>query len=153
LEKKELASKVEEELRKLSFEVRILQGEAEALQSRINMVNAVMSDLTYANMTLDGLGKRKGDAELLVPIGGSSYIKAKLQAPDKVVVGMGAGVSVEKTLQESKAIVNKRLEDLEKTMVSLQQRFRQVAQRINEDRAKLEELAAELGKGNPSRNV
>lgn len=153
LEKKELASKVEEELRKLSFEVRILQGEAEALQSRINMVNAVISDLTYANMTLDGLGKRKGDAELLVPIGGSSYIKAKLQDPDKVVVGMGAGVSVEKTLQESKGIVKKRLEDLEKTMVSLQQRFRQVAKRINEDRAKLEELAAELRKGKPSRNV
>lgn len=148
-----MASKVEEELRKLSFEVRILQGEAEALQSRINMVNAVVTDLTYANTTLDGLGKRKEDAELLVPIGGSSYIKARLQDPDKVIVGMGAGVSVEKTLQEAKEIVRKRLEDLEKTRASLQQRFAQVAQRINEDRAKLEELAAELRKGKPSKNV
>ncbi|MGC9346096.1 MAG: hypothetical protein ACP5ER_04825, partial [Candidatus Bathyarchaeales archaeon] len=76
-----------------------------------------------------------------------------LQDPDKVIVGMGAGVSVEKTSQEAKEIVKKRLEDLEKTRMSLQQRFTQVAQRINEDRAKLEELVAELRKGKPSKNV
>jgi len=148
-----LAGKVEEEFRKLSVELRILEDTAEALQSRINMVNAVVTDLTYANMTLEGLGKHKRDSELLVPIGGSSYIKATLQDPDKVIVGMGAGVSVEKTLQEAKEIVKKRLDNLEKTRMSLQQRFTQVAQRINEDRAELEELVAELRKGKPSKNV
>ena len=74
-----MAGKPEEEFRRLSFEMRILQGEAEALKSRINMIGAVIADLTYANLTLNGLGKRKAKAELLVPIGGSSYIKAKLQ--------------------------------------------------------------------------
>jgi prefoldin alpha subunit len=88
-----------------------------------------------------------------VPIGGSSYIKAKLDDPDKVVVGMGAGVSVEKTSQEAKEIVKKRLEGIEKNRLSLQQHFSQVAQKINEDRAKFDELAAELRKGKPSRNV
>ncbi len=153
LGKKKLASKVEEELRKLSVELRILEDTAGALQSRINMVNAVISDLTYANTTLDGFGKQDKDAELLVPIGGSSYVKASLQDPDQVIVGMGAGVSVEKTLHEAKEIVKTRLESLEKTRMSLQERFTQVAQKINEDRAKLEGLAAELRKGKPSKNV
>ena len=148
-----MAGKAEEELRKLSFEMRILQGEAEALQSRINMVNAVITDLTYANMALDGLEKHKEDAELLVPIGGSSYVKAKLQDPEMVLVGLGAGVSAEKTVQETKEIVKKRLEDLEKTRTSLRQRLAQVAQRIEEDRARFEELAAELRKENSPQNV
>jgi prefoldin alpha subunit len=110
-------NKEEEELRKLSVEMRFLEQTAENLQQRISMMNAAMTDLTYANMTLEDVEKEKEDAELLVPIGGSSYVKAKLANPDKVVVGMGAGVSVEKTLQEAKAIVKERLDELEKTMV------------------------------------
>ena len=148
-----MASKVEEELRRLSIEIRFLEETAQALQSRMNMVNAVIQDLTYANMTLKSLEKNELDSELLVPIGGNSYIKAKLDDPDKVIVGMGAGISVEKTSQEAKGIVKNRLEGLGETKVSLQQRFVQVAQKINEDRGKFEELAAELRQGKPSRNV
>lgn len=148
-----MASKVEEELRRLSIEIRFLEETAQALQSRMNMLNAVIQDLTYADMTLESLEKNEVGSELLVPIGGSSYIKAKLDDPDKVIVGMGAGVSVEKTAEEAKGIVKKRLEGLGKTRVSLQQRFAQVAQTINKDRAKFEELAAELRKGKPSQNV
>lgn len=148
-----MTKKVEDDLRKLSLEIRFFEETAGALQSRINMVNAVITDLTYANMTLEGLEKHKGDEELFVPIGGNSYIKARLQDPDKVIVGMGAGVSVEKTLPEAKEIIKKRLEELEKTRMTLQQRFTQIAQKINADRARFEELVAELRKGKVSRNV
>ena len=140
-------SKEEEELRKLSVEMRFLEQTAETLQQRISMVNAAMTDLTYASMTLEDLEKEKEDAELLVPIGGSSYIKAKLANPDKVVVGLGAGVSVEKTLQEAKAIVKERLDELQKTMVSAQQQFAQIADRINAGRNRLESLLAKVREG------
>jgi len=140
-------SKEEEELRKLSVEMRFLEQTAETLQQRISMVNAALTDLTYANMTLEGIEKEKENAELLVPIGGSSYMKVKLASPDKVVVGMGAGVSIEKTLPEAKAIVKERLEELEKTMRSAQQQFAQVAQRINARRSRVESLLATVREG------
>ena len=140
-------SKEEEELRKLSVEMRFLEQTAETLQQRISMMNAAMTDLTYASMTLEGIEKENEDAELLVPIGGSSYVKAKLANPDKVVVGLGSGVSVEKTLQEAKAIVKERLDELQKTMVSAQQQFAQVAGRINADRDRLESLLAKVREG------
>ncbi|MEM2911792.1 MAG: prefoldin subunit alpha [Candidatus Bathyarchaeia archaeon] len=148
-----MAGKVEEELRRISVEIRILEQTAETLNSRINMVNTMIADLTYATMTLEGLEKQKENAELLVPIGGGSYIKAKLENPDKVTVGIGAGVSIEKTLQEAKDIINKRLEELGKTRASLQQQFSQIIERINEDREKFEELAAEFRKETPPKNV
>lgn len=137
----------EEELRKLSIEMRYLEQTAEALQQRISMMNAAMTDLTYANMSLDELEKEKEDAELLVPIGGGSYVKVKLANADTVVVGIGSGVSVEKTLPEAKAIVKERLSELEKTMTSAQQQFAQVAQRINTGRNRLESLLATVREG------
>jgi prefoldin alpha subunit len=140
-------SKEEEELRKLSVEMRFLEQTAETLQQRISVMNAAMTDLTYANMTLQGIEKEKEDAELLVSIGGSSYIKVKLANTDKVVVGIGAGVSVEKTLPEAKATVKERVGELEKTMAAAQQQFTQVANRINADRNRLGNLLAKVREG------
>jgi prefoldin alpha subunit len=71
----------------------------------------------------------------------------KLACFDKVVVGMGAGVSIEKTLPEAKAIVKERLEELEKTMQSAQQQFAQIAQRINAGRSRVESLLATVREG------
>ena len=145
--------KEEEELRKLSVELRLLEQTAETLQSRISMLNAAMTDLTYANMTLDGVEKEKENSEILVPIGGSSYVKVKLANPDKVIVGLGAGVSVEKTLPEAKSMLKERLEELEKTSRSAQQQFAQVAERINADRNRLESLLGSVREGKASGNV
>jgi prefoldin alpha subunit len=140
-------SKEEDELRKLSVEMRFLEQTAETLQQRMSMMNAAITDLTYANMTLEGIEQEKENAELLVPIGGSSYVKVKLANPDKVVVGMGAGVSIEKTLPEAKAIVKERLDELEKTMRSAQQQFAQVAERVNAGRNRLESLLSTVREG------
>jgi prefoldin alpha subunit len=133
-------AQAEEELRRLSMEMRYLEQTAEALQQRISMVNAALTDINYANMTLDGIEKEKENSELLVPIGGSSYVKVKLADPNKVIIGLGSGVSVEKTLPEAKFTLKERLDELEKTMHSAQQQFSQVAERINSGRSRLENL-------------
>jgi prefoldin alpha subunit len=148
-----LENKGEEELRKLSMELRYLEQTAEAVQQRVNMVNTVIADLTYASMTLEGVEKEKEGSELLVPVGGSSYIKAKLAATDKVIVGMGAGVSVEKTLPEAKELIKNRLADLEKSRMTLQQQFTKVADQINQGREKFNSLVAELRQGKASEDV
>jgi prefoldin alpha subunit len=142
-------SKEEEELRRLSVEMRYLEQTAETLQQRMSMINAALTDLTYANATLDGLETEKENTEMLVPIGGSSYMKVKLASPDKVIVGLGAGISVEKTLADAKLTLKERLEDLEKTMNSAQQQFSQVAERINSGRSRLESLLATVREGKP----
>ena len=129
--------------------MRYLEQTAEALQQRISMVNAALTDLTYASMTLDGIEKEKENAELLVPIGGNSYVKAKITDTNKVIVGVGAGVSVEKTLLEAKTALKERLDELEKTMNSAQQQFTQVAERINSGRTRLETLLASARAGKP----
>ncbi len=139
----------EEELRRLSMEMRYLEQTADALQQRISMVNAAINDLNYANMTLDGIEKEKENSEMLVPIGGGSYVKAKLADPDKIIVGMGSGVSVEKTLAQAKVDLKERLDELEKTMLSAQQQFSQVAERINSGRGRLENMLAQAREGKP----
>jgi len=145
--------KEEEELRRLSVEMRFLEQTADTLQQRMSMLNAAITDLTYANATLDGLEQEKENSELLVPVGGNSYIRAKLATPDKVIIGLGAGVSVEKPLAEAKSMLKERLDELEKSAVSAQQQFSQIAERINSGRSRLETLLGTLREGKAPANV
>ena len=141
------ASKNEEEVRKLSMQLRYFEQTAENLQQRLSMLNAALTDLTYANMTLESIEQEKENVQMLVPIGGSSYLSVKLANTNKVVIGLGAGVSVEKTLPEAKTIVKERMEELQKTQVSAQQQLGQIAERINQDRNRMESLLAGIREG------
>ncbi|MCL2643395.1 MAG: prefoldin subunit alpha [Candidatus Bathyarchaeota archaeon] len=132
----------QEELRKLGVEMRYLEQTAEALQQRISMLNAALADLTYANTTLDGIEQEKENAEMLVPIGGSSYVQVKLTNPDKIIVGLGAGVSIEKSLTDAKTTLQERLDELTKTLKSAQTQFNQVAERINSNQRRIDSLLA-----------
>jgi len=111
------------------------------------MTNAAITELRVSSMTLEGLEKEQKGAQLFVPIGGGSYVKARLETAKKVVVGIGADVAVERTVKEAKEELEVRIADLEKTREVLGQQFNQVVERIQENRGKLEEVTAKLREG------
>lgn len=148
-----MSNEDQESFRRLVVELRILEGTAEAIQSRLNMIGAALTELHLARMTLEGVEKETLDAPLFVPIGGGSYVKAKLESADKVIVGMGAGVSIEKTITEAKATVQNRISELGKTRVSLQQQLVQVVGRIQENRNMLDDLTAKLSRAEKTTDV
>jgi prefoldin alpha subunit len=131
----------------LVLESRYLEETANELQSRISMTNAAIHELRVSNMTLDGLEKEKKGAQLFVPIGGGSYVKAKLETTENIVVGIGADVAVERTLKETKVELEARIAELEKTREALGQQLNQVVGRMQENRATMEEVSAKLREG------
>lgn len=110
-------------------------------------MNSALAELKVSNLTLEGLEKEKKGAQLFVPVGGGSYVKAKLETTKKVVVGIGADVAVEKSLKDAKEELNKRIAELDKTREALGQQFNQVVNRIQENRTKMEEISVKLRKG------
>jgi len=137
----------------LAVESRYLEEAVNELQSRINMANAAITELRVSSMTLEGLEKEKKDAQLFVPIGGGSYVKARLETAKKVVVGIGADVAVERTVKAAKEELEVRIAELEKTREALGQQFNQVVERIQENRGRLEEVTAKLRKGEKAKGV
>lgn len=137
------AESVEEEARRLIVELRILESTAEYLQSRINFVNAALTELNLASMSLEGIEKKDSDM-IFVPIGGGSYIKARLEDTDKIVYGIGAGVAIEKTIREAKEDIANRIAELNRAKASLEQQLSQVLAKLQEDQARLQEITASL---------
>ncbi len=139
-----MAESDREAFRSVAVELQILEGTAETLQSRLSFVNAALTELNIARMTLEGVEKEAPDAPLFVPIGGGSFIKAKLDSNDKVIVGAGAGVSVERSAGEAMETLKNRITELEKTRGSIQQQLMQVVGRIQEDRERLQDLSGRV---------
>ena len=117
------------------------------MQTRIGLINGVLSELRVSGLTLEGLESEKKGSQLFVPIGGGSYVKAKLETTETVVVGIGADVAVERTLKEAKVELEARIAELEKSRDMLRQQYNQVVGKMQVNRAKMEEVSAKLREG------
>lgn len=136
---------VEEEIRRLIIELRLLESTAGQIQARLNLVNTALTELNLASMALEGIEKKTSD-HIFVPIGGGSYIKARLEDTDRVIYGIGAGAAIEKPLKEAKEDIANRISELNKAKVALEQQLSQVLVRMQEGQSRLQELTSTLRK-------
>jgi len=72
--------------------------------------------------TIDALRKLKEvkpGTEILVPIGSDTFMPARYEKPEKVVVEVGADVTVEKPIDEAIKFLEERSDELERAMTGL----------------------------------
>jgi len=103
-----------EELTEMYVKYQQLRAQAEALANELEILKVSVSELQN---TLDGLDtlKGKGNAELLIPVGSGAMMKATLEDEDTVVVGIGAGLSIERPLDESRTYLESRKDEIFKS--------------------------------------
>jgi prefoldin alpha subunit len=130
----------EDIVRQLATEIRILEGSIGALQSRLDIVRAAMNEVTLAFNTLEGLKNLQDGDSTLVPVGAGSYVRMNIADSKQLVMGIGAGVAMEKEVESSVGELKGRLEELDKARTSIQQQLDQTAARYQQDRDALEEL-------------
>lgn len=129
-----------EELESLIVEYRILQGLSLDLQQRVNAVSVAINELGTATSTIDEVSKRGDGSQILIPIGGASYIKASLLSGGKVLIGLGAGISVEKDFAEARKYLEARVSELQQALASLQRQLASVTARMMEVEPKVKEV-------------
>lgn len=135
----------DEAIRQALVELRIYEGSARALEARLEIVNAAMNEYAQASSTLEGVRSQTVDAQTLIPVGGGSFVRARLADISKIVMGVGAGVAMEKPIEDSINDLKSRVADLEKARESLQNQLSQTLLKIEEDRGKLNEIVRKRG--------
>jgi prefoldin alpha subunit len=147
--KKQLAAprNLDEEMRQLLVEIRMLEGSARVLSSRLDIVTGALSETQTAKQTLEGAKESRKDVEMLIPIGSGSFVKAKLEDVQHIIIGVGAGVCLEKTVEDSIKDLNMRSTDLDKARINVTQQLNQIINQTEDYRARLEDLARKKGGG------
>ncbi|MCW4039200.1 MAG: prefoldin subunit alpha [Candidatus Bathyarchaeota archaeon] len=137
----------EDQLSRLIMEIQFLERTFEELQSRIGLVNASINEFRLANATLEGMQKEETDTQILVHIGGGSYVKAKIADTQKLIMSIGADVAAEKSVDAAKESLDTRLQEFEKVRESLEQQLGQTQTRISTLRQQLQKMSQEVPKG------
>ncbi len=140
-------SDLDDQMRQSLMDIRLLESSARVLQSRLDIVTAALSETLTAISTLEGTKGKPGETETLVPIGSGSFVKAKLADAEKVIIGVGAGVCIEKPIEDSMKDLRLRSSELEKARATVTQQLNQVYGQTEDYRAHLNDLARKKGGG------
>ena len=110
-------------------------------------MTGALSETQTAKQTLEGTKESGKNVEMLIPIGSGSFVKAKLEDTQHVIIGVGAGVCIEKTVADSIRDLNMRASDMDKARINVTQQLNQIINQTEDYRARLEDLARKKGGG------
>jgi prefoldin alpha subunit len=120
----------QQQLGELSERHQVYKHQAESISQQINVVGITIKDVETALITITTLKDESAGIETLVPIGFGSFVKANLVNTDTIVVGIGAGVSVEKNIDDAKSFLEKRKNELTKYQEQLNNTVAKLAQEL-----------------------
>lgn len=136
----------EEEVRRLVLAYQQYQAQAEALVRQINFMQLTGEGLDRALGAVDAMDKAEEGQEMLVPIGSGSFVRALLASREKVVLNVGAGVSIEKTAPEAKETLKARKTEVSEGLKKLNEVLSKVDQEMQKIQAILDQYETALQK-------
>ena len=118
----------------------VLEELARQMGERISALEALANNISAAISALEELEKVKETVEILVPIGGSVYIKAEVGKIEKVLVEVGAEVLIEKSPEEALKYLNTRRGNILKEIERMQGQLGGVLAELEKLRGALQAL-------------
>ena len=111
-----------------------------ALDMQLQISQSALNDYTKAKLTLEHLSKAAKEDDILIPIGGGTFIKGNLNDKDKILTDVGAGIVTEKPLKDALAKVDERI----KLMQENRDKLISIAQQIQKEATELSQKTQEL---------
>ncbi len=133
------AAPSEEEVRRLLTVYQQYQAEAEAIVRQLGLFQLSVEGCEKALKAVEAMESAEDGQDMLVPIGQDSFVHAKLVSKEKVVVGVGAGVSIEKSVAEAEESLSKRKAQLSEASGKLNQTL----SKIEQEMGKIQSIASQ----------
>ena len=91
----------DDELRQALAILETYNAQLEALNRQVRLLQVSLDDTTRARESFKALADAKEGDEILIPVGASSFIRAKVTDKKTAIVGIGNRISAEKDLTEA----------------------------------------------------
>jgi len=121
------------------------RSQLNALLQQHQILSASRQEHSRARESLEGVDRAPAGVELLLPLGGETFVRGSVDRSAPVLVGVGSGVVVEmerpkvvELIAERTVRIDQALRDLEGQMASLDERIQALS-------ARLDSIAREAG--------
>jgi prefoldin alpha subunit len=113
--------------REKMIELQMLGQQIEQIQGYLQNMDGQIDAITQVLTHLDEVNDLKGDEDVLIPLTNGIFLKGKLSDKDTLLVNVGAETVVEKTLGQTKTLLESQKNDIEKykadALVQVQELF------------------------------
>ncbi|MHA2377767.1 MAG: prefoldin subunit alpha [Candidatus Thorarchaeota archaeon] len=131
-------------LQKLYAEQQLTESNVGVLRQQIEVTQVLLGRYQTGLMVLKELeGKSEGE-EMLMNVGGSVFVQAKLVDPTEVTRALGSGVRIEQSLEEAKKGVERAVENLGKQYEALVAEHEKLVNRSAVLEAQMRQIAEQI---------
>lgn len=131
-------------LQRIYTEQQMTESNLGLMQQRIEAIQVYLTNYRSGLMVLEEIEKKEEGEEMLINVGGSIFVEAKLTNQDKVTRGLGSGIRIEQSVKDAKEVVSDAVEKLEQQYEKLVQDYQNLLQRASILNAQLQQLAAKI---------
>ena len=116
----------DDELRQALAALDAYKNQLNSLTQQSQLLQMSYEETLAASRTLASLVDAKEGDEIMVPVGASSFITAKVTSSPKAVVGVGNKVSVEKDLTDAVEYMKSNLEEIADALKKLNESMQEM---------------------------
>lgn len=102
------------------IEKAILSQQINQFEQHINSIEAQIEELIILEKNIESLSKLKKEEKTFIPISGGVHVEGSVKPLDKLLLNVGSGVLVKKSLPEVKEIVKAQIKQLKEVKVKLE---------------------------------
>lgn len=120
---------VDDELNRIAEQLQLQQANGDSIRQQLQVMQSNALEIGSAIEAIQNL--RKASKDVLVPIGAGAYISCPKPDPEKVVIGIGANVLVNKKPEEAVKLLEARQKTINDAANAAQRDLEQVINQID----------------------
>jgi prefoldin alpha subunit len=100
--------------------MRQIEGQAANVQNNLAALERVLIETEVTLASLDAMKNQNAVKESLIPLGSGVFADGTLKKSDKILLDVGAGVVLEKSIDDAMAFMKERSENVRKNLTDFQ---------------------------------
>ncbi|MBS7287930.1 MAG: prefoldin subunit alpha [Candidatus Freyarchaeota archaeon] len=137
-------SENEQRFRATLSQLNIYEQQAQVLEDRLALLNQMLEETRRATLALEEIKSMDPEHEVLISLGAGAFLKVKVAERERVIFQIGAGVVMEKSVDDVKAKLSERQGELQRELQATAQQLDATVRRARELNRQLQELAAKI---------
>jgi prefoldin alpha subunit len=130
----------DEELQRYMVMIEQYREQINQLEQQSSYIQAAIMDYSKAKITLENINGENKNDEILVPIGGNTYIDAKTTDTSKVLYNIGAGFVTEKKKEDAIKKIDEKIVELQRSQEKTAVMMQNIEKEANEVTEKAQKL-------------
>lgn len=124
----------------LYMQFNFINQQINELQKQVQMLEETIHEINESKKGLEEISKQGNNKEILVPIASGIFAKAQLKQADEFIVNVGANTAVAKSAADVQKLLDKQLNEMQKTQNTFIDNIQQLTMSAKELRAQLKQI-------------